>query len=114
MVRRLKTSSERYPGPTGRVRQLHGQNEGKSKEHTTPWRTCKDDAIRSEFLELIIENRETITLEPCDLVRYAVDLGIMFGALQDGGVLLDSVDSLPFACPGERDGIPTCAGKSIY
>ena len=82
--------------------------------HTTPRGTGKHDTIRRQVLQLILDDFETISLKPGDLVCDAVDLGVVFGALQDSGVLLDGVDTLPSTGQRESDGVATRASECIY
>lgn len=81
--------------------------------HTSPRRTRKDNTIRRQVLELILQNVEAVTLKPGDLISHPVDLGIVFGAPQDSRVLLDGVDALPLPRECKGDGVTPRAGESI-
>lgn len=64
--------------------------------HTAPGGTGKDHAVWCQILELVLQDFKAVSFKPSDLVLHAVDPRVVFGALQNSGVLLNRIDSLPF------------------
>lgn len=63
---------------------------------------------------MVLQDLEAVALEPGDLVLHSVDLGVVFGTLENGRILLDGIDALPFASLCECDGVAASAGKAIH
>jgi len=64
---------------------------------TTPRRTTEHHRTLPYLLQPLRNLREGISANPEDLLRNAVDLGVMLGAREDDWVLLDGEDLLPTA-----------------
>lgn len=63
---------------------------------------------------MVLQDLEAVALEPGDLILHPVDLGVVSGTLENGGILLDGIDALPFASLCECDGVAPSAGKAIH
>ncbi len=71
-------------------------------------------ADRPELLGLIlelVEVLEAVAVDPGDAVSHAVDVGVVLGARQRRGVLLDGDDLVPALREREGDGVATGAAK---
>lgn len=80
MVFRLKTSSERYPGPKALKSQQYPRKRA-SMKHTTPWRACEDDTVWRQVFKLIFEDLKAVSFEESNLFVNPIDLRIMPGTL---------------------------------
>lgn len=112
IVRKLKTLSERYPGPANRQFDPDEAAETE-RRRTTPRRTRKDNTVGSQVLKLVLQNLKTITLKPGDLILNSIDFSIVFGASQDSRVLLNGIDSFPFPSQGKSNSVPTSSRKCV-
>jgi hypothetical protein len=56
---------------------------------------------------------KTVTLKPRNLIFHAIDFGIVLGALQDGRIFLNRINSFPLARARKRNGISTSSGKCV-
>lgn len=109
----IRSVSGAYAGRLASVSRRVEGRDGLKRWHTSPRRTRKDNAIRRQILELILQNVKAVSLKPGDPISDPVDLGVVLRAPQNSRVLLDGVNALPL--PGERkcDGVSSCTGEGI-
>ncbi len=59
------------------------------------------------------EKVEAVGVDPGDGIGDAVDGGVVLGAGEGGGVLLDADDAVPLLGEGEGDGVTAGAGEEV-
>lgn len=84
----------------------------KSGTLAAPGRTSEDHEVFVEA-EALLDDLKAVSLDEEDLAGDAVHLGVVLGALENVGILLDGEDHIPPTGLSERDGIATGASKGV-
>ena len=79
---------------------------------TSPRRACEDDRVCPR-LESILHLLEAVSQYPIDLASDAIDLSVVFGALQSLWIFFDGKDLIPSALARESDSVATNTGKCV-
>jgi hypothetical protein len=102
-----------YVGPVSR--QLGGlSNELQCwHRHTSPGGTSKDDSLFQSSLQSLLEHLEDVAVNPEDLLRHTIHLGIVLSASQGFFVLLHGEDLIPSSRKSESDGIAASSSEAV-
>jgi len=80
---------------------------------TSPRRTPEHHGVLGVLLKPLPQHVEHVAFDPPDLLRDAVDLGIVLRARERPGVLLDGEDLVPAAGEREGDRVASGAGEGV-
>jgi hypothetical protein len=95
--------------------QLNGLGDGLQcrLKHTSPRRASKDDSLFQSTLQPLLKHFEDVAVDPEDLLRYAVHLGIVLSASQGFFILLHGEDLVPSSRKSKSDSIAASSSEAV-
>jgi hypothetical protein len=102
-----------YVGPVSRQLGDPGNELQRWHRHTSPRGTPKDDSLFQSSLQSLLKHFEDVAVNPEDLLRHTIHLGIVLSASQGFFVLLHGEDLVPSSRKGKSDCIAASSSKAV-